>query len=82
MGTLIVAEFVTVDGAAQRPGVPMSRALSTSRCRSLAPGVAGPGRAGLASAPFIDDFGWQRRLNALATSPHGTWRVTGLASAF
>ena len=62
MGTLIVAEFVTVGGAAHRPGVPTSRVLSMSRCLSLA-----PGGAGLESTPFIDDFGWQRRLNALAT---------------
>ena len=39
MGTLIVAEFVTVGGAAHRPGVPMSRVMSMSRCLSLAPGV-------------------------------------------
>jgi len=47
MGTLIVAEFVTVDGAAHRPGVPTSRVMSMFRCLSLA-----PGGAGLESTPF------------------------------
>jgi hypothetical protein len=36
MGTLIVAEFITVDGAAHSPGVPTPRVRSMSRCSSLA----------------------------------------------
>jgi hypothetical protein len=41
IATLIVAEFVTVNGAAHRPGVPTSRVVRMSRCQSLAPGGEG-----------------------------------------
>ena len=41
MGTLIVSEFVTVDGAAHRPGVATSCVMSMSGCLFLAPGGAG-----------------------------------------